>query len=280
MTSDHRRGPLCIAGAGRAAGALAHALHKAGWEIGAVVCRTQESARAAAQRIGAGRPAAFDDEFPLGDVLILGVPDDAIAEAAQELAARTSASLPGVALHLSGARAANELRPLAERGISIGSLHPIRALPAGEPPETLAGTWFGLEGEGKALESARRMVDDLQGRAIEIPEGSKVLYHAAATFASNAVVASFDSALRLADAAGLDPEEARQALGFMLEAAARQAAAKGPKGALTGPVARGDEETIACHLKAIARLEQPELEALYRAFTKMLRNLALQGSED
>jgi predicted short-subunit dehydrogenase-like oxidoreductase (DUF2520 family) len=204
----------------------------------------------------AARYISMDASPPPADAVVVAVPDRAIAEVAERLAALgLPPSLP--VLHTSGSRGGEALAPLAARGHPTGSAHPLAAL--ADPvdgAERLAGATWGVEGEGAALELAERIVAACGGTALRLAPGGKALYHAAAVFASNYAVALLSVAERLMEGAGVDAAQARPALAALAAGAVENAAARGPAGALTGPVARGDVETVALHLERLSADER------------------------
>ena len=123
---------ISIIGAGRVGQTVAKRLHKLGWQIGAVVTRSRQSARAAVRAIGAGTPhASLTPEALDADVILLSVPDDVLANVAQKLAkigraALAKKSRAKIVLHTSGALDHRVLAPLARRGVSTGSMHPMQ----------------------------------------------------------------------------------------------------------------------------------------------------------
>jgi len=265
---------LTLVGAGRAGVALGRALASCGYPIGAVVTRTSASAERAVAWIGAGSPASLDDPFPLGEVLLVCVPDDAIPSVAGRIAPRAAQGVPRVALHLSGARGPDALSPLREAGVATGGMHPIRAFSGLGAGEDLEGTWYGLEGEAEALEAAGRLVADLGGRELPVPEGARPFYHAACCFASNAVVAAVAVSVRLMAEAGVGEEDALAALGPLLAGTAEDLERGGPARAMTGPVVRGDSETVVLHMERLGDLRDAGPLQFYRAFSLALLNLA------
>lgn len=217
--------------------------------------------------------------------VLLCVPDREIPGAAAALA--DAGVGPGaVVLHVSGALGLDALEPLSRAGSAVGSIHPLVALPdplTGE--ERLRGAWFGVEGEGDARVLAEGFVSAAGGRTLPVAAGEKPAYHAAAVFASNYVVALLSVAERLMERAGVPAEEARPALASLAAGAVADAAGRGPRAALTGPVSRGDAETVRLHL---ARLFPGERglysllarEALALARARGLGEPAAQGVED
>ena len=215
----------------------------------------------------AGRAAAAPPGFPSGprlrhlgpvrhlppdlDALIVAVPDAMIAAVAAELAAHLPH--PPTTLHLSGARGSDALAPLAALGAAVGSLHPLIPIPDAETGRVrLRGAWFGVEGEGAAARLAAAIVAFAGGRALAVAAGAKPLYHAGAVLASNLLVAQLAAAERWWREAGIEPSAARAVLAGLAAAAVADVQRTGPVAALTGPVARGDAETVALHLARLS----------------------------
>ncbi|NIR44845.1 MAG: DUF2520 domain-containing protein [Gemmatimonadetes bacterium] len=190
---------------------------------------------------------------PANTRVLLAVPDGAIGSAAAELAARGAPGAGCTALHFSGAQPASRLAPLAEAGYAIGSLHPLQTVAdAAHGAERLRGAFFTFEGAASAASAARAIVESAGGRMLEVHGGDKAAYHAACVFASNYVVACSAVATRLlADAVGVSREEAARALQPLWSGAAANLEDPGLPRALTGPIARGDVETVRANLAAL-----------------------------
>lgn len=201
------------------------------------------------------------------EVVLLCVPDGEIAAAAVTVAA----AAPRLRLigHTSGATELAALTAARGGGAAAFSIHPLQTIPDGGAP--LAGCPAAVEGSGpEAAEFARELAVALGMRPFELPAGSRAAYHAAAAIASNFLVALEESAAGLLAAAGI--EDGRELLTpLVLRSAANWA--EGGAAALTGPIARGDEATVARHLDAITRAA-PELEPLYRELAARTRAIA------
>ncbi|MGH9027032.1 MAG: Rossmann-like and DUF2520 domain-containing protein, partial [Acidimicrobiia bacterium] len=201
------------------------------------------------------------------NVVVLAPPDAAIATVAAEIAPSLA---PGVlVVHLSGALGADALDPVraTRPDVEVGALHPLQSLPnADVGSERLAGSWCAIEGSARVAELAAAM----QLRPFRLDPDRRRIYHAAASVAANHLVALLGQLERLAAAAGV-PFEAFLALAG---ATFDNVVELGPAAALTGPVARGDRETVAGHLDAL-----PEAEAgAYRALAR--EALRLSGRDD
>jgi predicted short-subunit dehydrogenase-like oxidoreductase (DUF2520 family) len=113
---------------------------------------------------------------------------------------------------------------------------------------------------------------------LEIPVGAKARYHAAAVFASNFPMVLLATAMRLLTSAGVPEDAARGALGTLLVSAAENASAMGPSAALTGPVVRGDVDTVRAHLDALGDVRA--ILELYRGLSREALSLAAEAGTD
>jgi predicted short-subunit dehydrogenase-like oxidoreductase (DUF2520 family) len=204
-------------------------------------------------------------------VVVLAVPDDAIAPLARALARTGSLAAHQVVLHLSGLLDREALAPLSASGAALGSLHPLQTLvePA-QAPAHLRGAWAAVEGTPHAIATAERLARDIGLRPFLVRPEDKARYHAGAVFASNYFVVVEAIAQDLLRSTGLSEEDAWSALAPLVGGTLDNLASQGPLGALTGPVARGDAETVARHL-AVLSGDQREL---YRQLGKFALDLA------
>ena len=229
-----------IVGPGRAGTSLHRALSRAHWPVAPLIGRG-EDLRGAARDV---------------DLVVIATPDAAVAE----VAAAIDPNAPVVVAHLSGSLGLAALAPHQRRAV----LHPLVALPDPERGEDrLVGAWFGLAIEGDPL--IEEVVDELHGRVVRIAESSWARYHAAAVIAANHLVALLGQVERIAETVGA-PLEAYLDLA---RGALDDVAALGPAAALTGPVRRGDIDTVERH---VAALPEPE-RAAYRALAEEARRL-------
>jgi len=177
------------------------------------------------------------------ELVVLCVPDGAIAEIAASVEPG-----PWVA-HVSGATPLAALAPHAHRF----SVHPLQTFTRARGPEQLDGAWAAVTGETHAaLETGRWLAETLGLRPFELEDSARTLYHAGAVFASNYLVTLQRAASLLFESAGAPPES--------LEPLMQRTIENGFE--LTGPIARGDWETVAAHHAAI-HAQRPELDQLY-----------------
>jgi predicted short-subunit dehydrogenase-like oxidoreductase (DUF2520 family) len=226
---------LAIVGNGRVGNALARAFSEAGIEVEGPLGRGQ---------------------VPGADVVLLCVPDAEIANAAAAVDARFVG-------HVSGAT------PLDS--VDFG-LHPLQTVTG--PETSFAGCGCAIAGSTpEALELARGLALAARMEPFEIDDSARAAYHAAASIASNFVVTLEWMAERVAAAAGIAPENARRMLAPLVRQTVDNWADLGPRAALTGPVARGDELTVARQRKAIADAA-PDLLPLFDALVEQTKVVA------
>lgn len=184
-----------------------------------------------------------------GDLVLLCVPDTAVAEVAASLE-----SGPWIA-HVSGATSLQALDPHRRRF----SVHPLQTLVKSRGPEQLDGAYAAVTAEtDEALRRGFWLARTLGLEPFELADGNRALYHAGAVIASNYLVTLYRAASRLLEEAGAPPE--------VLVPLMRRTIENGFE--LTGPIARGDWETVHTHLEALHE-RHPELETMYRALAEV-----------
>jgi predicted short-subunit dehydrogenase-like oxidoreductase (DUF2520 family) len=268
-------------GPGKVGRTLARALKDAGYQVGAVIHKKKEQAKAASEFIGSGSPAtdplvALDSSF----IHFITANDDAIVSIVDEIDAKGPKSLDGhYFFHTSGAISSTALDPLKKKGAQTGSIHPLQVFADSEKAlETLPGIYYAIEGTDKAMELAVQIVDRLQGKLLLIPTGRKVLYHAAGVFAANYLTVLVQLAMSIMEEIGESPEDAYQALLPLMVGALQNIEEFGTAGALTGPISRGDTQTVKNHVEALQQL-RPEILRAYAVLGEEAVELALRGGK-
>jgi len=273
---------LAIVGAGRVGQTLGRALRQRGYRIAAVVDLTPRLAQAAARFIGGGSAMSSSgaDKLHAGvaaaETVLVSVPDPKIRAVAQWLAGVDREGWRGkVVLHTSGSRSARELAPLKRLGAYCGSFHPLFPFP--HPLRAFPKpVFFGIEGDAKACQQARRLACALGGIPIPVRTGGKVLYHAAGALASGHLMTLVDLGRRALARAGVPRKYTRQALLPLVRNTVAQYERLAEK-AWTGPLARGDLETVQKHLVALAKLP-PHFREAYTTLARVALILYKPGS--
>jgi predicted short-subunit dehydrogenase-like oxidoreductase (DUF2520 family) len=206
-------------------------------------------------------------------LLLIATPDDVIAQVAQQISEnfisksrsdKSPAAAHRVALHTSGALAADVLEPLRRAGFATGSLHPLVSISESRSgAELLSHAFFSVEGDPTAVSVGRSIVNDLGGESFKIDSRRKALYHAAAVTASPNMTALFDIAVSMLGVCGLRPARARRILLPLIESTVANLATQDPSRALTGTFKRGDVSTVQKHLAALKTANLPQALAAY-----------------
>ncbi len=271
---------VALIGTGRLGASLARALPPETFSIAALHDRNGAAARRCQRRIGRGRVVRTAAEAAAaGDVILLCVPDGAVAAVAAELAEAPLHWRGKIVLHTSGALSSQTLGPLKRAGAAVGSMHPAQSFAGPEtPPSRFRGVFFAVEGDPKAVAAARRLARSVGGRPFPIRAGDKALYHAACSLASNMLVPLFDRACALLEKTGIRPRDAARILLPLVEGTVENLKGLDRALALTGPIARGDEETVRLHLEALRGCR--EEEAVYRLLGRQALVLAERRGVD
>jgi len=255
-----------MVGAGNLGTALALSLHRMGYSIDAVIVRARGAALSKARRLAkqVGAQALTDPSALRADLIWFCVPDAEIARAARAFARKIEWK-GRVALHSSGALTSDELAVLRSRGASVASVHPLMTFVRGSRP-ALAGVPFAVEGDARAVRLAGRVIADVGGHAYSIRKKDKAAYHAWGTFASPLFTALLATTEQVAALAGVNRKTAkRRMIPILLQTLANYAAFDAA-GAFSGPIVRGDVDTVKRHLRVLRRM--PAGREVYSALAR------------
>jgi predicted short-subunit dehydrogenase-like oxidoreductase (DUF2520 family) len=203
--------------------------------------------------------------------------DDAIAELLNEnqRGGRGRIASGTVVVHTSGAAEPELIPRLSEFGLSGGTFHPL--IPFANPdrvPELMRRAWIGIDGDDPARATSRRLAGHVGARTLDIPAGGKSSYHAAAVMSSNFPVVLAAIASHVLTAIGIPGKSAQHAVHGLMEAAVSNLAETSPVDALTGPIVRGETETIIRHLSALRR--DAEARAVYKRLSLSALEIAAE----
>lgn len=262
-----RKPRIAIVGAGRLARVLAVALRESGYTISEIVSRDTPGARRQARLLARevnARALTIHTAALDADVLWFCVPDCEIRAAANAAAVRKAS--PQYAFHSSGALPSGELEPLRKQGAEAASVHPLMTFVPGSRP-ALAGVPFALEGDRDAVQMARRIVRDLGGESFLLRASRKAAYHAWATFTSPLWLAFLVTLEETARSAGLTMNDARRLCLPILRQTLENYVSLGPRHSFSGPLIRGDVDTVEKHLGVLRR--QPRVREVYTALARV-----------
>lgn len=254
-----------IIGPGVVGQAVGRLLKRKSYPIRAVAGRSLASAARAVEFIGAGTPTRSVRAAAKGARLILiATQDRAVSQVCETLAESGAIQREAVVLHFSGALGSDALEAAHRRNAYVGALHPLQSFASPEAAvRRLKGSWFTFEGDDAALPAAAQVVEALGGRMTRIAPENRALYHAATCVLSNYLVALADIAVNMLVLSGLPEKDALKAAEPLLQGTVENLRSLGLPDALTGPIARGDVQTVQRHLDALRALPD-EIQRLYR----------------
>ncbi len=277
------RPTISVIGPGKVGIALARLASSAGYRVVALAGRDLPRTEAAAAEISAETRALPPAEAARASELVfLTVSDSSIEGLARDLADAAALNDGSVLVHCSGSLTSEILAPAQrDRAVAVASFHPLQTFPSVEQAETsLPGSHCFLEGDPRALEVLEVFGAAIGTHCVRIETRAKVLYHSGAVIACNYFCALMDAALSATEAAGIDRRIAWPALQPLVQTTLDNITQLGSGAALTGPIQRGDAETVELQLRALGD-SAPELRTLYQALGVWTLDLAKRtGSLD
>lgn len=271
---DRPRLRIGIVGVGRAGSVLGAALARAGHRVTAAHAVSDVS-RLRAEALLPGVPLVSAADAVTGvDLALITVPDDALTAVIHGLVVAGSFTRGQLVAHASGRHGIGVLAEATALGAGPIAMHPAMTLTGTSLDlKRLAGAPFGITSTAAIRPIAEALVVEMGGEPIWVPEDQRVLYHAALANGANYLVTQVTQSIDLLAAAGIDHPE--RIIAPLLSAALDNALRYGDQ-ALTGPVARGDAETVAAHIKAIAAVS-PEAAAAYVALGRLTADRAMHA---
>lgn len=256
---------LSIIGCGKLGRSLARLFvtHNSAMLADVLNLNTDSGARAV-DFIGAGRAAGRYADLRAVDIFLIATRDDQIVPCCEALAQTGILSARSVVFHCSGALPSTVLEAARLQGASIAGIHPIRSFAQPEKVvEDFPGTYCGVEGDQRALDVLTPLFNSVGARFVPIEREAKVLYHAAAVFASNYMVTLLDTAIQTYARAGIPQDVALKMMSVLVRETIGNVLQTGPEQALTGPIARGDVDTVHRQYHAL-KAAHPAHGRLYR----------------
>ena len=273
---------VSIIGVGRIGGALAIALSRRNFAIDRLVHRDD----ATVNRILPLLPSTVRAEKPTADlvtidsdIVLIATADPDIEPVAKALSKRLK---PGrVVLHTSGSLSSSVLSSLETAGHFTGSMHPLISI--SDPvtgADSFDGAFFCIEGNDRAVDSARSIAESLGGRTFSIDSDRKTLYHAAAVTACGHVTALIDIAIEMFSRCGVEKDAAHEILQPLIDSTAENLRSLTPQKALTGSFARLDADAVERHISAIGSEMSAEILDVYLLLGERSLDLAASNQPD
>lgn len=251
-----------VVGAGKVGAVLGAALQRAGHDVVAVSAVSQASLDRAADLLPGVPVRTVPEVVADAELVLLAVPDDALADLAQGLSTTGAWQAGQIVAHTSGRHGAAVLEPVRRHHAFPVAIHPAMTFTGTAMDlERLPDCCFGVTAEEKVLPMASALVLDMGAEPVTIAEEDRAAYHCALAHGSNYLVTLTSQAMEILDAAGV--EEPAHVLRPLLNAALDNAL-RLRDAALTGPVARGDVGTVSTHLDVLED-RVPDVLATYRA---------------
>ncbi len=250
-----------IIGAGRLGSALAHALLAAGYPLEMISSRQLSDAERLVSSLPTVSSVTVDNLVQECDFVFLAVPDEYISELAFSLPWSSSQAV----IHSSGSLNLDVLSVAKKKGSLTGCLHPVQTFLKRDSPlesrDRFANIVCGIEADSPLDIWLVELVESLGAYSIRLENVDRALYHSAAVFASNYVVALLSAATRIWTLSGLSEREGRMALQHIMNVSVNNLADSTFSDAVTGPITRGDWQTVKKHLSGLD--SEPELQKLY-----------------
>jgi predicted short-subunit dehydrogenase-like oxidoreductase (DUF2520 family) len=255
-----------VIGSGQVGSALALALSRKRFRLQIVSDCSIWKARQVRKIVGQGR-ATTDNLVAASsaDIIFICVPDDLISEVVKDIAIIDFKGK--YVFHTSGACSSKLLEPLACKGAAVASFHPVQTFAGRIPqPEIFRGIYFGIEGQPKARQFGKKLAARLGARTLVLSAEEKPVYHLACSISSNFLVLLLFEVKELLKSIGLEEKDILEILTPLLNKTLQNVKKLGTEKSLTGPVVRGDYQTVKKHLAITST--KPGLDDLYRSLAR------------
>lgn len=267
-------------GAGKVGTSLGIYFKENGLNIGGYFSRTAESAKRASTLTHSTAYSNLECLVNNNQIIWITTPDDSIEKVAEQI---LELNIKGTKtfIHASGSLTSDALGCLEKKGHRICSAHPLLAFSdIAKAVSALKDTAFFIEGQTNALTEIKKILAETGNSYHIIDKKSKPAYHAAAAVLSNYLVTLVYASNQLFDLVGIDERTLGDASLVLVKSVLDNLQGKTPAEALTGPIKRGDAETVKKHLEVLEQ-NLPELTELYKVMgretMRMINNFQLNN---
>ncbi len=268
---------IVFIGGGRAGTSLAKVLQESDkFVVKAITCLTEQEAEDSANFIGNIEYVGTDNNKAIeyGNIIFITTPDDIIKKIADKISEESNLENKYI-FHISGSRASDILKSCKIKGASIGSIHPLQSLPSFKKgAENIKKAYFCIEGDENAVKMGQEIVGSINNRFFTIDSDMKGLYHAAAVFASNYINTTCYEAFSIFRQLGIGEDTVLEIIKPLITGTVNNIQELGIINALTGPISRGDINTIKNHLNSFFKYRKDDL-LLYKELGKKTIELAI-----
>lgn len=269
---------VALIGCGRLGSTLAISLWGKKYTISAIIDKNLANVRSIAQRVNCPILSVHVNDLPDNlPILLIATPDNSIHDVVSDLLKLDNGKLKHcLVAHASGAIACDILNPLIKKGARVASIHPIQTFqPSDSGPTNLKQVYFGIEADVNAIDDAEILVKDLGGIAVRIPSEAKPYYHLACSIASNFLVSLLYMVFEILSSLELNVSSINQMIKPLLMTTLKNVENSSPQKALTGPISRGDIETIKSHLHVLKQ-HFPDFLKSYRELATLATKISLE----
>ena len=272
---------LNIIGAGKLGATLGRLWQsKHVFSVSGVCNLNPDSATDAKRFIGAPLATTKLSDLAVADCWLIATPDDRIEACAHALADSAKLNANSVVFHCSGALTSEILHPLCKQTELLASVHPAHSFANPEQScKQFDGAWCGAEGSTAAIALLQPAFEAIGGQVFTLQTATKVNYHAATVMACNHLIALMDASLECFESAGVTGGIARQLLSPLVQHTLINTLEHGCERALTGPVSRGDTETVRKQISALQEIDT-ELAQIYQLMSSRALRIAQRQNID
>ncbi len=268
---------IAILGMGRVGTAVGSLLRSAGYRIVAVASRSVNSAEKGVKYTGGKVYTNLAGAASQAECIFITTGDDAIASVCEEISSKGGAGVGKKVVHMSGAGKLDLLESARKTGSRIASMHPIQSFASVEGAvKNIPGSTFGVTAEEEIRDWAVQIIKDLGGVPFFVSDADRPLYHAAACMASNYLVVLMYMVEEIYKNVGLNRESAIKAFWPLVTGTINNIENRGTVQSLTGPISRGDIETVKKHIEAF-RGRFPEFLDMYNIMGVFASDIGLKN---
>lgn len=270
---------IAIVGCGKVGTSMGIYLAEAGYKLAGFASKSLLSARRVAGIIETDNFSDVPWEITKNaDIIFLTTPDSAIEDTCNSISSHFGFRKDAVVFHCSGALPSTVLASAKDCGAFTGSMHPLQTFASAELKHNpFQGIVISVEGDDRAVSVAKEIVADLGAESFTINTDAKTLYHASAVVASNYLVTLLDMSFKLIETAGISDRDAFKVLKPLIENTLSNIEQVGISKALTGPIVRGDAETVEKHIEEIGS-KIPDMLDLYKTLGCHTVDIAMTGN--